>query len=120
DREVPLVRKPSGFDFDAQPSLDPKQLRELATGRSVANGDAVPLFGPPGVRKTDLAVGVGRKASAPELDRGSTSGSPTGASRAPDRRRARLPTARDRGGAPLLPARLAPPRVRQHPCDEQP
>ena len=47
------------FDFDAQAALiDPRQVRELATGR----GDALPLLGPPGVGKTHLAIALGRDA----------------------------------------------------------
>src|SRR5207249_2955575 len=46
----------------AQPSLDPKQVRELAGARWIANGENVLLLGPPGVGKTHLAVGLGREA----------------------------------------------------------
>ena len=40
--KFPFVRTLEGFDFAAQPSLDPKQIRELATGRFVANGEQAP------------------------------------------------------------------------------
>jgi DNA replication protein DnaC len=60
--KFPFVRTLEEFEYDAQPSLDPKQIRDLATGRWVANGDALLLLGPPGVGKTHLAVGLGREA----------------------------------------------------------
>ena len=41
----PFVRDLSGFDFAAQPSLDPKQVRELASVRWIANGENVLLLG---------------------------------------------------------------------------
>ncbi|RBP00025.1 IstB-like ATP binding protein, partial [Roseiarcus fermentans] len=37
----PTLRDLDGFDFSAQPSLDKKQVRELAACRWVANGDAL-------------------------------------------------------------------------------
>ncbi|TIQ83756.1 MAG: ATP-binding protein, partial [Mesorhizobium sp.] len=45
----PTVRDLSGFDFSAQPSLDPGQIRDLAVCRWIAHGDTLLLLGPPGV-----------------------------------------------------------------------
>jgi len=58
----PNVRDLDGFDFTAQPSLDPRQIRELAACRWVAHGEALLLLGPPGVGKTHLAIALGRAA----------------------------------------------------------
>ena len=60
--KFPFVRTLEGFDFEAQPSLDPKQIRDLASCRWVANGDALLILGPPGVGKSHLAVALGREA----------------------------------------------------------
>lgn len=58
----PAVRELDGFDYSAQPSVDQRQIRELAACRWVAHGEAVLLLGPPGVGKTHLAIGLGRAA----------------------------------------------------------
>ncbi|HET7440308.1 MAG TPA: ATP-binding protein [Terriglobales bacterium] len=48
----PFLRDLTGFDFAAQPSVDSKQIRDLAAARWVANGENVLLLGPLGVGKT--------------------------------------------------------------------
>jgi DNA replication protein DnaC len=58
----PMVRDLTGFDFAAQPSVDARQVRDLAAGRWIANSENVLLLGPPGVGKTHLAIALGREA----------------------------------------------------------
>ncbi len=58
----PAVKTLADFEFKFQPSIDEKLVRELATGRFISSGENVLLFGPPGVGKTHLAIGLGRAA----------------------------------------------------------
>ncbi len=58
----PLDRTLESYDFSLQPSLDRRLMAELETGRYLANATNVLLLGPPGVGKTHLAIGLGRKA----------------------------------------------------------
>ncbi len=58
----PAVKTMGDFDFKFQPSVDQKLVRELATGRFIANAENVLIFGPPGVGKTHLAIALGRAA----------------------------------------------------------
>jgi DNA replication protein DnaC len=56
----PAIKTLEEFDFKFQPSVDHKLVRELATGRFLAEADNVLVFGPPGVGKTHLAIALGR------------------------------------------------------------
>ena len=58
----PMVRELDDFEFEAQPGVNPDQLRDLGTARWVANGDNLLMLGPPGVGKTHLAIAIGRSA----------------------------------------------------------
>ena len=58
----PCIRIIEGFDFAFQPSADERLIRELSTGSFLAHGENVLIFGPPGVGKSHLAIGLGRKA----------------------------------------------------------
>jgi DNA replication protein DnaC len=60
----PFPKTLEQFDFAFQPALNERQIRELATGRFVANGENVLLLGPPGVGKTHLAIALGMAAIA--------------------------------------------------------
>jgi DNA replication protein DnaC len=47
------------FDFAFQPSVNERQIRDLATMRFVAHAENLLFLGPPGVGKTHLAVALG-------------------------------------------------------------
>ena len=49
------------IDSQAKPSVNPDQLQDLAAARWVGYGDNLVLLGPPGVGKTHLAIGLGRR-----------------------------------------------------------
>lgn len=66
--KFPLLRRLEEYDFSLQPSLDKRLFQELETGRYLANASNILLLGPPGVGKTHLAIGLGRKA----IDQGFT------------------------------------------------
>jgi len=58
----PWVKTLEQFDFDFQPSLDKRQVRELAGLSFIERAHNVVVLGPPGVGKTHLAVALGVKA----------------------------------------------------------
>src|SRR5512147_2816805 len=58
----PWIKTLEQFEFDFQPSLDRKQVRELAGMAFVERAHNVIVLGPPGVGKTHLAISLGVKA----------------------------------------------------------
>jgi DNA replication protein DnaC len=58
----PWIKTVDQFDFEFQPSIDRKLVRELAGLSFVERMQNVVLLGPPGVGKTHLAIALGVKA----------------------------------------------------------
>ena len=59
---LPFQRTLDQFDFAFQPSIDERQVNELASLAFVAEASNIRLLGPPGVGKTHLAVALANKA----------------------------------------------------------
>ena len=58
----PWIKTLEQFDFDFQPSIDRRQVRELAGMSFAERAHNVVVLGPPGVGKTHLAIALGVKA----------------------------------------------------------
>ena len=59
---LPFQRTLDQFDFRFQPSIDKRQVKELATLTFVSEAANILFLGPPGVGKTHLAVALGLRA----------------------------------------------------------
>lgn len=59
----PIKKTLEDFDFSFQPSIDKRQVDELATMRFVENAENIVFLGPPGVGKTHLANALGMVAA---------------------------------------------------------
>ena len=59
----PIKKTLEDFDFSFQPSIDKRQIEELATMRFLENGENIVFLGPPGVGKTHLASALGMVAA---------------------------------------------------------
>ncbi len=59
----PLKKTLDDFDLSFQPSIDKRQIDELATMCFLENGENVVFLGPPGVGKPHLASALGLAAA---------------------------------------------------------
>ena len=60
----PFHKTLDDFDLSFQPSIDERQIRELADLAFVERGETVVFLGPPGVGKSHLGVALGIEAAA--------------------------------------------------------
>lgn len=62
--KLPYIKTLEAFDFSFQPSVDARQIKELAACLFVGRSENIIFLGPPGTGKTHLAVAIGLKAIA--------------------------------------------------------
>jgi DNA replication protein DnaC len=55
---LPYRQRPADFDFEFQPSVDPKLVEDLATLRFIDENRPILFLGQPGCGKTHLAVAL--------------------------------------------------------------
>ena len=55
---LPQKKRIDGFDFDFQPSIDERQIREFSTLAFASLGENLIFLGPPGVGKSHLGIGI--------------------------------------------------------------
>ena len=60
--KLDLTKDLNGFQFDYQPELDPKLIRDLASCRFIQEKKNIVLMGKPGVGKTHIANAIGLEA----------------------------------------------------------
>jgi DNA replication protein DnaC len=65
----PFVKSLDAFDFSYQPSLDKKQIQQVATCHFIEHGENLVILGPPGVGKSHLAHRVGAQGHRTGLSR---------------------------------------------------
>jgi DNA replication protein DnaC len=59
----PFEKELSDFDFDFQPSINKRQIYDLATLRFIENKENILFYGNPGVGKSHLAISLGIEAA---------------------------------------------------------